>query len=111
MVIITFLCLVSFSEQTFNAPKNTDKLVHFCFYAVLTTLMIKCKLKVENKDYFFIFILAVSYGIIIEVLQGVLTETRKSDFNDVIANTTGVVVAILLYKYFIKRIFNRKLKN
>jgi VanZ family protein len=104
------LCLVSFSEKSFNAPENTDKIVHFTFYFILTTLMIRSKIEIKNKDYLLIIAIAVCYGIIIEVLQGVLTETRKPDFNDVLANSTGVVVAVLLNKYVYKRISLGKFK-
>ena len=72
--------------------------------------MIKSKSEIKNKEYLLIVVIAVSYGIIIEVLQGVLTDTRKPDFNDVIANTTGVVIAVLLNKYISKWISFRKFK-
>lgn len=72
--------------------------------------MIRSKIEIKNKDYLLIIAIAVCYGIIIEVLQGVLTETRKPDFNDVLANSTGVVVAVLLNKYVYKRISLGKFK-
>lgn len=41
-------------------------------------------------------ILAFIYGIIIEILQGELTTSRSADFNDVLANSIGIVIGILL---------------
>jgi len=38
----------------------------------------------------------VIYGIIIEVLQGVLTEVRTPDFNDFIANCCGIIVVSVI---------------
>lgn len=111
LFVIAFLCLVSFDDKSFNAPQNADKFVHFTFYFVLTFLMFRSKLKVSKKDYLLIFSLAVVYGIIIEVLQNVLTETRKSDIYDVFANILGIVAAIFVYKYIYKRISFGKLKN
>ena len=41
-------------------------------------------------------IIAVVFGIIIEVLQGTVTNTRVTDQNDIIANTLGVILVILI---------------
>lgn len=110
IVIITFLCLVSFSETSFNTFQNTDKLVHFFFYFTLTLLMIKSVKNIKKNNYWSIILITISYGIVIEVLQGVFTETRKADFYDVLANSTGVIVAVLLNVYVINRISIRKFK-
>ena len=43
-----------------------------------------------------ICILAFIYGIIIEILQGELTTSRSADFKDVLANSVGILIGILL---------------
>lgn len=55
--------------------------------------------------------IAVFYGIIIELLQEGITLTRKADFYDVVANTTGVFCAVLLNKYVIESISSKIIKK
>lgn len=42
------------------------------------------------------FIFAIVFGIIIEVLQKVLTEHRQADYKDVIANVIGALIAVII---------------
>ncbi|MCX6184609.1 MAG: VanZ family protein, partial [Flavobacterium sp.] len=42
-----------------------------------------------------VFSVSVSYGILIEFLQGAYTTTRKADIMDVLANATGAGIAIV----------------
>ena len=46
----------------------------------------------------------VFYGIIIEVLQTTLTTYRTASFLDVVANTVGVFLALLIFKSIYKKI-------
>lgn len=39
---------------------------------------------------------AVFYGIIIEILQGILTENRKPEFADVLFNSIGSLAATIV---------------
>lgn len=85
-----------------DAPKDSDKIVHllaYTFFVGLWFLFFYC-LK-QKKDNFLpalikSSILAFIYGIIIEILQGELTTSRSADFNDVLANSIGIVIGILL---------------
>jgi VanZ family protein len=43
------------------------------------------------------------YGIIIEVLQGTLTIYRSASLLDVLANTVGIILAMVLFKQFYKK--------
>lgn len=81
-----------------DTPKNADKYVHFIFYFILTLLFI-LNLGFTLKLKFSIiisFVIAVIYGIIIEILQGQLTENRKSEFADVLFNSLGSLTAAIL---------------
>lgn len=46
---------------------------------------------------------AILFGIFIEVLQGSLTSTRSFDYYDVLANTTGVIIAAIMLKVLTKK--------
>jgi len=43
------------------------------------------------------------YGIIIEILQGVLTDIRQADLYDVFANFSGIAIAIIFFSLVLKK--------
>jgi VanZ family protein len=47
----------------------------------------------------------MSYGLIIEVLQEILTNTRQADFYDFLANTTGAFVGLIVLLYYKNKFF------
>ncbi|HRE76204.1 MAG TPA: VanZ family protein [Flavobacterium sp.] len=98
IVFITTLSLVSLNGLPKISPKNGDKYVHFIFYFILTLLLILNFVdKVGVKRSLVIsFVIAVFYGIIIEILQGVLTENRKPEFADALVNSFGSLVATIV---------------
>lgn len=98
IVFITTLSLVSLNGLPKISPKNGDKYVHFTFYFILTFLLIlNFVYRVGIKRSIVIsFVTAVFYGIIIEILQGVLTENRKPEFADVLFNCFGSLTATIV---------------
>ena len=42
------------------------------------------------------FISAFLFGIVIEILQHTVTESRQADYKDVIANVVGALIAVLI---------------
>ncbi len=87
--------------------KNSDKLYHAIAYFIFTglwyfTFYFTFEFK-KNKALAFAFIASASFGIIIEILQGILTENRESDVYDVIANTVGTILALLMMIIIKKR--------
>ena len=107
LIGITTLSLVSMNGVSIDAPKNADKYVHFLFYFILTLLLI-LNLRFYSKVKFpivFSFFMAVIYGIIIEILQGQLTENRKPEVTDAIFNSLGSLTAVILV------VLNRKRLN
>lgn len=102
LVFIAYACLSSADTipkaAWFNIP-NKDKIVHFIFYFVLTLLLIavyKVKIISLQKAWLYAFLTAVTYGIIIEVCQGVFTVNRSADVMDGLANATGSAAAIFV---------------
>lgn len=98
----------NFSKVT--TVKGADKFVHFCFYFVLTILLI---LNLVNKFNFkktliSSILLAIFYGMIIELLQGVLTSNREPEIKDVLFNSLGsLTAAFLLFKNRERLIFQK----
>ena len=44
------------------------------------------------------------FGIIIEILQGVITSYRTASYLDIVANTIGVLLAVVIFHVFEKKI-------
>ena len=105
------LSLFSFSdmdldEGNLNVP-YADKIVHFTFYlvfSILGCLLVRERTKglwSMGKATRVIVVSAISYGIVIEVLQYTLTEDRMAEFGDVVANTLGAFVGIGLIRWLL----------
>ncbi|MXN92284.1 hypothetical protein GR160_13725 [Flavobacterium sp. Sd200] len=81
--------------------ENVDKYVHATFYFVFTFFWfgyIKYKRALSlNKQLLYVFTGAVLYGILMEICQGLFTNDRSADLKDVVANTSGSAIAILLF--------------
>ena len=108
-VIITVLSLVSlYSIPQVDVP-GKDKIVHFLFYSVFVIFWSFSKNKwCSNWNYSLLIVcLAIVYGIIIEVLQSVLTHTREADLNDILANSLGAIVGFVCVYCVKNKFFNK----
>jgi len=91
-----------------------DKMVHFIFhliFVVLGSLFLKEKTREAfqpNKGILRILIVAILYGIVIEILQNVMPFGRAAEIWDVLANTMGALFGGLLIKKYFS--LTRKLK-
>lgn len=95
----SFLSSDDFEAVTFNLY---DKIVHVGSYAVLGfSWFLAIRPKISNLKTVVLVGSAVTlYGIIIEVMQGLLATHRKADIFDILANFIGVLLAFMLF-YFI----------
>jgi VanZ family protein len=107
---IAFFCLIQASAiPSVDIPiQNLDKIVHIFFHFVFTSLWVLFFLKqFKETNYLklliFSVLLSVLYGIIIEILQGVVTTTRNADIFDVLANIAGALMALSNFLYFKKK--------
>jgi VanZ family protein len=110
---ITIASLASLSNMPRVEVPGKDKTVHFLFYFVLTLLWnfaLQKKYKNWALKYIIVFVVII-YGIVIEVLQGVLTKNREADIYDVIANSAGTLVALIVVFLAKNKTFKKKLKN
>ncbi|QDO95635.1 VanZ family protein [Formosa sediminum] len=86
--------------MTEGSPKNSDKVFHFLAYCLLTLVWFS----VFNYGYkwsqakanVYTAVFSISFGVLIEYLQGHFTETRQFDVLDIIANSTGVIIMLLI---------------
>jgi len=81
----------------------TDKMLHagaYLFLAFLWKLYIvfqKTDFKRYTSSLLWVAFACFIFGMLIEVLQGTLTSYRTPDWWDVLANSTGVVLAVLFF--------------
>ena len=108
-IAITVASLISVGEMPKVDLPGNDKTIHFLFYFVLTLLWyVALERKYKNRLLKFLIVGAsIIYGIIIEILQGVLTKTRQADFYDVVANSLGAIVGCLGLFCVKNKIFNK----
>jgi VanZ family protein len=80
-----------------------DLAVHFFFYSVLTFLLVASHTNESKQTWwgknpvFSAFLLSISYGILIEILQGTVFVNRSADPIDVVANTIGAILGWFVY--------------
>ncbi|MFL0354150.1 VanZ family protein [Xanthomarina sp. GH4-25] len=87
-------------------PSFSDKIFHFLAYILFTGLWFNTffyKFR-NNKNQSIIRSVIVSalFGIIIEVLQLLITTSRSFDVKDILANLLGILIAAILINNCIK---------
>ncbi len=104
-VVILFLSALpdeNFRPLWMNLPIAMDKLVHSFMYLLLSVLMFieyesyRGKLLVW-KNSLILSSIAFFYGIVIELLQMFIFVGREASWWDVVANATGIILAIIFY--------------
>jgi len=101
-LIILYLSLASadtFKKVSFISFPNIDKVVHFGMYFGLMSVIIFENRKTikKNRQLFLTGLIPFFYGILMEISQSVFTVSRFADIYDVIFNTFGILISILLW--------------
>jgi len=113
ILFIFFITILSLKESisfASNFVSYIDKIFHVSAYIVLTYLcsryLILSKPSLSlTKTLVIVAIFLTIYGIVIEVLQTVLTENRVGEFEDVLANILGIALGSFIFRYLNSRIF------
>ena len=99
-ITIAVLSLISNDNVPHFGAKNEDKFFHFIAYALLTLLWYKVCFYYKSRHSIIIaFVVAITYGIILEVLQGRFTAGRDSSLMDIVANSAGVTIVALILTF------------
>ncbi len=111
--IILYLSLANsntIDAVTFFTFPYIDKVVHFGMYLTLMLSLLFEHRYTNNqlKGQLLMAILPAAYGILLEIIQKYFTETRSGDIVDALFNIIGVLVALTLWRFFIK---NRRSEN
>lgn len=112
--IIVYLCLIRISEMPALTIPYVDKFLHAFFYLVFSLLWfyaLRFNSRKQNRTQLLIkvFLLSLLFGIAIELFQTFLTTYRSGDIIDVLANTSGTLLAFLLITTIDKNDFLSKI--
>ncbi|WP_272022327.1 VanZ family protein [Olleya namhaensis] len=98
-VVIIVLSLATIPDISI-IPDNNDKvnhaIAHFIFVGLWFLSFYFYLNKSKKQALKMAFISAFLFGIVIEILQHTLTESRQADYKDVIANVVGALIAVLI---------------
>jgi len=83
-----------------NIP-DFDKIVHFIMYFTLTSVIIfENRKRIKDKwILILISLIPVCFGILMEILQSLLTTSRTGSFYDIVFNCMGVLCSVLICLY------------
>ena len=109
-VVLATVCLITIKKLPEIGVSFGDKIFHFLAYTVLAFLWFNIflntfKLK-KRQALIYAAFFSIVFGIIIEVLQGTLTTSRSFDVYDVMANTMGVFLTVIIV--FVKNLITIK---
>lgn len=101
-LILLYLSLTNsenFQRVDLKGFTNIDKLVHFGMYFVLMSVIIFEHRKNLKKpvNLFFLALIPLTFGILMEILQLLLTSTRSGDIYDALADAAGIIACILIW--------------
>ncbi|NQY04807.1 MAG: VanZ family protein [Flavobacteriaceae bacterium] len=105
------IAVLSFANPS-SFPKvdivySPDKLAHLGVYFILTVLWFLYFKRSKNWQFTkatkSAILLAFLYGVLVELLQASLTEFRSADYFDVLANTLGIIFAVVFCKWFLMK--------
>jgi VanZ family protein len=108
-LIILYLSLTSShtfdSVPMFDVP-YFDKFVHFSMYfGLMAVIIFENRRSVKGAaKLFLISLIPLSYGIILEILQALLTNTRSGNIYDALADEAGILTAVLIGSIYLKKI-------
>ena len=105
-ISITIGSLVKSDFIVVKSISVSDKLYHLIAYflLMLSWLYVFCKKETFQKNVKYVILGCIIFGIIIEILQGVITSYRTASYLDIVANTIGVLLAVVIFHVFEKKI-------
>lgn len=106
-MVILYLSLTSsetFVKVSFFNIPYFDKIVHFgMYFGLMSVIIFENRKSIKSiRQLLLIALIPLFYGILMEILQAVLTTTRSGSFFDAIFNLAGILVSVLLLWLWIK---------
>jgi VanZ family protein len=101
-LFIASSCLLpaaAFRSFSFNTLLELDKIIHFILYAVFILLWALAIRDLSVKQKIALLLIGVTYGILIEVLQSTMALGRSYDIGDIVSNTVGCIIGVILITF------------
>ena len=84
-------------EDVPTLKKMANNLAHIPAYAVLMFLLIRCFEKLDRKTMVVSFLIAFSFGSLMEILQAYVPY-RFPSVTDALLNATGAIIVLVLFE-------------
>ena len=103
-LLITYLSLTPGSTfdkvHVINFP-NFDKIVHFIMYfTFMSVVVFENRKRIKDKwKLILISLIPVCFGILMEILQSLLTTSRTGSLYDIVFNCMGILCSVLICIY------------
>lgn len=102
-IVIAYLSLIKTPKVDIQIS-NFDKVLHgFAYFTLALSWFFVYYTKRKRIKWFVVFC-CIFYGIILEILQKVMTTTRTADVLDFLANTVGVFLAFFIFNIIYRKI-------
>ena len=101
-LVIAYLCFApadEFKKVNITIP-HFDKVVHFGMFFILGVFLMAANYLNPSKfNKYWLHMLAVIYGAVIEIIQLNFIYKRNGDFIDWFADIFGIIAAIVIFKH------------
>jgi VanZ family protein len=101
-LFIASSCLLppsAFRSFSFDTLLGLDKIVHFVLYAIFILLWAMAHKYITLKQKVVLLLTGITYGVLIEVLQSTMAIGRNYDIGDIVSNTVGCVIGVILITF------------
>ena len=98
-------------SMIFRMP-NSDKVAHLLAYGGFAFVLLfdSCNHKINGKIRYPVLLIPVVFGLVLEILQYLVTKTRQADLFDFAADVGGVA-ACLLFVYALRAVIPAREKS
>ena len=107
-VVILVLCLIpgkSLPEWNWFALLDLDKVVHAGMFFVLAVLLAQAFVGNGSPKHHLLWacLISIAYGLSTEFMQGLEAMGRRTDINDMLANSMGALIAAFYVRWMEKK--------
>ena len=108
LVIICYALFIPAGDlpiKPFLKIPHFDKMVHFGLFFVFCLFLLRPLKRIQLKYYLLAPLISIFLSAVLEISQHVISNSRSSDIKDFIANSLGVLAAVVFFYLFVS---NRK---
>lgn len=101
-LFIASSCLLpasAFKSFSFDSLIQLDKLVHLILYITFVILWYLAWPKWKRSYSYVLLVVGIMYGVLIEILQSEMSLGRSYDIADILANTIGAILGVILIPF------------